>query len=882
MKPSFGALLIALCASAAPAETPLQEARQRWLHGNYGEAREQYEALLKDPKLRAPAAAGLSRALQSEGEYDRALAVVEEALKDSPRDTDLLARSAELLHLRGRWDEAEKAAARAAEGNKNCFLARWVQAEVARDRGDLKRADEACRWFVRTYSQRSQNDDDVKDPDELLLVGLAGAENARWNNLSDQFTFILNEVFADALKADKAFWPAEYQAGLLLLEKYNKPEALAALDKALTINPSAAEALAARGVAALQEFKVKEAERFAEQALKINPKLPEALRLRADVHLTSGETAAALKELEQARAVNPRDERTLARVGACLHLLRKKDDFEALAREVEKFDPKPAVFYYELGDRLEDRRWFDDAEKYLKKAAGLRPNMPGPANSLGMLYMRLGREKEAGELLDRGFANDPFNVRVSNLRKVLRHLEKYDTLRTEHFEVRFDPRRDADVARYLASYLEDIYADLAGKFQYRPRGPILIEVFNSHEMFSGRTVALPDLHTIGACTGRMIAMASPYARGVAKPFNWARVLRHETVHIFNLEQTHFLVPHWLTEGLAVTNEGFPRPGTWNELLKERTAADTLMNLDNIDLGFIRPATPDDWHMAYCQSQLYVEYLKARFGPNAVGELLAAYGDGLNTADAIARVCKVDKAAFEKGYREHVDEVVKSLGQGKPPEKPKSTKELTAAWQKDSDPEAGAELALRLLERDRDAARELAEKVLTIKKDHPKAEYVLARLARLGGDKKQEKSRLEGIADKASEPRVLWALARIYYDDEEYTKAAQMCELGRKAEPFESRWLAQLVRIHGRGGDKARLIAALEDLVPTDADDFESRLRLAKLLLEANKPDEAERYARQALEIDVKNEEAREALLKALEAQKKDAEARRVRELFEKK
>ena len=80
-------------------------------------------------------------------------------------------------------------------------------------------------------------------------------------------------------------------------------------------------------------------------------------------------------------------------------------------------------------------------------------------------------------------------------------------------------------------------------------------------MFSGRVVALPDLHTIGACTGRMVAMVSPHGRGVRKPFNWGRVLRHELVHIFNLEQTNFLVPHWLTEGLAVSNEGFPRPPT---------------------------------------------------------------------------------------------------------------------------------------------------------------------------------------------------------------------------------------------------------------------------------------------------------------------------------
>src|SRR5207302_6881988 len=154
------------------------------------------------------------------------------------------------------------------------------------------------RWFVRTFSQRSDMDKDVTDPDELLLIGLAGSENARWNRLSDQFDVILQDVYADALKQDKDFWLAEYQAGMLLLEKYNRAEGLAALDKALTINPRAAEALVGKGVAALQRLEIQDAERFAERALKINPKLPEALRLRADVHLTIGNIDKALKELQ--------------------------------------------------------------------------------------------------------------------------------------------------------------------------------------------------------------------------------------------------------------------------------------------------------------------------------------------------------------------------------------------------------------------------------------------------------------------------------------------------------------------------------------------------------------------------------------------------------
>ncbi len=747
----LGAFLIVLgLALPGSAQPSLKSAHERWLHGNYEESLEQYEKLAKDAKAlprdtkALPViAVGVSRVHQSKGEYDKALEVVESALKDLPKDADLLARQAELLHFRGRWDEAEKAAAAALNVNKDHFAARWVRAQIYRDRGDIKQADDECKWFVRIYSARSEKEDDIKDPEELLRVGLAGAENARWHSLSDQFQFILNDVYADAVKYDKSFWPAEYEAGQLLLEKFNRPEALAAFDKALTINPNAAEALTGKGVAALMKLDLKDAEKRAEDALKINPNLPEALRLRADLHFFVGDFTAAQRELEKAQKVNPRDEQTLARLAACLKGLRKDEDFDVLVKSVEKFDPKPAVFWFELGEQTEVRRLFGDAEKFYRKAADLRPKMPGPLNSLGQLYMRLGREKEASELLNKGFEADPFNVRVSNMRKVLKHLDSYATLKTEHFELRYDAKSDGPLARYMGEQLETIYTELAEKFKHKPKGPILIEVFNSHMFFSGRVVAVPDLHTIGACTGRMIAMASPHAAGIRQPFNWARVIRHEIVHIFNLDQTDFQVPHWLTEGLAVQNEGFPRPQQWNTLLLERVPAAELMNLDNINLGFMRPKTPADWHMAYCQSLLYVEHIQKEYGDKAIGELLAAYKDGLDTGAAIRRVCKVNKTAFEEGYRKYLDAEVKKI-HGKPAEKRKTFAELKAAYEKNpKDADAAAAFAEAALNRsDRIEARKAAEAAIDQKKDHPLASVVLGRLERIAGNVKKERELLE--------------------------------------------------------------------------------------------------------------------------------------------
>src|SRR5260370_18367180 len=105
---SLSVLVVAATGSAEPS---LKAARQLWLRGNYDESLEQYEKLGEDAKLRPAVAAGVSRVHQSRGDYDKALDVVEAALKDAAKDADLLARKAELLYLPGRWDHAEKPAA---------------------------------------------------------------------------------------------------------------------------------------------------------------------------------------------------------------------------------------------------------------------------------------------------------------------------------------------------------------------------------------------------------------------------------------------------------------------------------------------------------------------------------------------------------------------------------------------------------------------------------------------------------------------------------------------------------------------------------------------------------------------------------------------------
>src|SRR5260370_28520144 len=111
MKCLCASILALSISSFAIGDTPgLKEARQRWLHGNYEEARELYQSAAKEPKQHDAAIIGVSRTWESKGEYDKALEVVDIALNDQPNIADLLARRADVPYLRGRAQEPEKAA----------------------------------------------------------------------------------------------------------------------------------------------------------------------------------------------------------------------------------------------------------------------------------------------------------------------------------------------------------------------------------------------------------------------------------------------------------------------------------------------------------------------------------------------------------------------------------------------------------------------------------------------------------------------------------------------------------------------------------------------------------------------------------------------------
>lgn len=862
---------------AKDAQAVLAEARSMWQTGKYAEAQEAFENLAKtpagqDPKIAGPLAKHLADALLSQGEIEKAREALDQAIAQQPANPDLLAKLAELKFNRGDWDGADQAIAAALKANPNHLPARFAQAKLAEARGQSSPKSEEWKWFVDQYNERRTQF--LKEPENLLLVGQAAERyykaQARGEELSESLNDVINDIYEGALRADPNCWQAALLEGRLFLSGYNERAAMPELQRALKINPLATEVLVTLGQADLQGYKLANGRKRATTALEINPHYAPAFVLLADLNISDERFADALDAAEKATKENPRDEDSLARLAAANRLLLKPLEADAIELAVRTRNPKPATFYSALGERLADRRKYTTAERAFLKSIEADPERADSRIGLGMLYMQVGREPEARDLFAKAFQADPFNVRANNMIEVLKHLAGYTTVETDHYKVLVDPAQDSLTGKYMALYLEKVHKELTDRFGYQLPAKTQIEILKSHRWFSARTIGLPFIPTVGACTGKVVALASPRATG--KPFHWARVLKHEVVHVITLQQTEFNIPHWYTEALAVESEGFPRPQEWNKLLLERVPdRKNLLNLDTINLGFIRPKEPEDRSMAYCQSQLYAQYMLKRFGPDALIKMLYAYRQGLTTEAAIKTSFNVEKKDFEARYLEFLDGVVRTIKARVSSEKPVPFSQLEQMIaEKPEDAELNAKMAYEhFSRRDYKAARPFADKALKLQPRQPLASYVKARLLTLIGDEDAALELLKPALDPAApNERVVDLLAELTMKAGNLEDAEKLYELARQGDPALSKWIAGLTRVHLRQKRMDKVLDDLGLLAANDADDLVVRKELAQRHYEAKQYADAETWAMECLYVDVADPDAHLILADASSALKK--------------
>ena len=238
--------------------------------------------------------------------------------------------------------------------------------------------------------------------------------------------------------------------------------------------------------------------------------------------------------------------------------------------------------------------------------------------------------------LETAFKIDPYDTVVFNLLQMLDTLDKYTTVEASPFIFKFPADQAAVLKTYAVPLAQAAYDEYKARYAFTPAGPILIEIFDTHDSFAVRTAGLPGIvGALGACFGRVIAMDSPKARPPGD-FSWQATLWHEIAHVFTLQASSYKVPRWLTEGVSVWSERQGRADWGREThVPFARALDQgkILKLKDLNSGF---QDPQMIVLAYYQASLVVDHLVATYGQPKLRDFVQAFSRGLDLDGALAQ------------------------------------------------------------------------------------------------------------------------------------------------------------------------------------------------------------------------------------------------------
>jgi len=384
--------------------------------------------------------------------------------------------------------------------------------------------------------------------------------------------------------------------------------------------------------------------------------------IRARASLRQRDPDDALAYIERALQREPKNREALALRAAAEATRFEYFIAEELLAEFDALSPESPLALFEVASALSENRQYDEAIGYYERAILRQPNWPEPSVELGLLYMQTGDDESAEEVLDRATRLDPFNIRAANSKELLETLLAFERIESEHFIVRYEPGPDEIMALEMLEALEGLHEIVAGVFDHVPERKTILELMPNHKLFAVRITGMTGIHTIAAATGPLIAMEIPKeGHGHTGPYNWSRVIQHEYAHTVTLSRTNNRIPHWFTEAAAVYVEPGPRDYSTCQLLLRALETDTLFDMREINLAFVRPRKPTDRAQAYAQGHWMYQFIVDRWGDEAPLKMMDLYASGFTELDAMTDVLSLPVPEFQEAFIAWAREDVKKWG-----------------------------------------------------------------------------------------------------------------------------------------------------------------------------------------------------------------------------
>jgi tetratricopeptide (TPR) repeat protein len=648
---------------------------------------------------------------------------------------------------------------------------------------------------------------------------------------------------------------------MFLLSKHRPKSAATEFSLAAKLNPNIPDVGVGMAVIELQQWRFEQCLAHADKALKTNPRHADALLIQAICLMQWRKFDQVPAVLEKVLKTNPNHLEALSLMAA-LHIRTDKDDLaKPFIERVRKVNPAYYGLPNTIGEWLAAARQFERAEKCYRQAMALAPELAGPVTDLGRMYMQTGDEDKVVEILEKAHEIDNFRSDVVNFLNLLNRMKKYDVRETEHFIIKVDGRYDAILLEQVAEYMERIYKEVTSDFAYQPQAKTIIEFFPTHSDFSVRITGRGWIGTVGACTGRVIALAAPnIERSPLGTHNWATVLRHEYTHTVTLAATKNRIPHWFTEACAVFEQPDKRNYKFVQMLVQATRTGRLFAIKELDWGFIRPQRAGDRSLAYAQSEWVLEHIIESRGYQTIPRMLKGFRDGLTQAEVFEKIVGVKEKQFDEGFRQWAKQTVKKWGFNPEPP-PDYAQAAKAAKEKPDDAKAQAAYAVALYYRNRlSEAEKAARKALELDPKNTRALAVLA--VALSARKQYDEAietagKLEALDHTTSSaPKVL---AQCHIAKKNWAEAIPALELLQLRQQLDSYSYEQLAMIYNQLGQPEKALPNLIHLHRHTMTDPKYARQIAEIYRTMKQPEQALTYFEQITHINPYQPNAYEAM-----------------------
>lgn len=796
-------LAVVFVLPAADAHADLATGRDELVSGDYKAAIAELGRVTG--KDRVAARLLLARAQLTVGDTAAAQATVAALAKEKDPATSAKARvlAAEILRATGKPADAQKDLEALYKDRPDDRAARLQLARAYLDQGKLAEAAPLFKRFMDEFDNRAI---DLDNAEQLYYLAVAARLTAQYELANDSFREV-HDLAPQMIESD-------IEWADLFMQKYANAAAESTIEDVFKVNPSSPDAHAAMAAIQVEStYDLKAVAFHVDKALAVNPKHQRALLVRASVMIDQNQWDQAKATLDQVLAINPANVQAIA-MHATIDWLR--DDtkaYEAAKAKAFKLNPAYAELYRIVARSAVREHRYVEAIELEKEAVAVKPDFYEAMSGIGLGYLRLGKEKEGLEWLEKSWKGDEYNMRTLNTLELFEKTipKEYAFSTTKTFKIRYAKTEQKLLSRYLEPVMERAYADMAKRYGFAPKTPVVLELYSDPTDYAVRTVGLPGLGALGVCFGQVITAMSPATGDI----NWGMVLWHELAHVFAIQLSNSRVPRWFTEGLSEYETLIARPEWRRENDADMYGAlieGTLPSVVELNYRFM-VGDQNAVVVAYYMSAVTIEYIVQTYGFPKIVEALKLFGKGKETQDVIPAITGRSIAEFDTDFRKYLDVRLapyKGTFRLPTPVDDLGALELEVAA-KPRDAGAHARLALGLAAAgDADRAATTAQAALAIDPKQPIARTLLAELALRADDSAKAKTMYEAlIADGFDSFDTRVRLATIAQQDKQPAEAeAQLCA-AKALDPERSYPYQELYDLYKATGRDDQALAELE-------------------------------------------------------------------------